>query len=146
MQDGVASMAAVPGLRFRFEQSGGVEFEKAAKELHRFFCLTRHTDEPIAMISPNIDKLWHRLIEFTETYSQFCEETFGETIHHRARTPQTAVPDEAVRNFYRLYEEWYGPLPEIWEVGAPTNMVAFGRNMVDQLSPEIAWSGWPGRR
>lgn len=138
-------LEAAPWVRHRFTESGGHSPDEAARELDRFFHLTTRTSQPLAMISPNIDKLWHRLIEFTEFYEGFCTSRYGALIHHRSRTPSSPVPDEAVRNFFDQYDRVFGSLPEIWERDAPARIVAFGRRHLDHLPAALAWSGWPGR-
>lgn len=138
-------LSAAPWVRHRFIESGGQSPDEVAVELDRFFQLTTHTSQPLAMISPNIDKMWHRLIEFTEYYGNFCTSRYGSIIHHRSRTPSSPVPDDAVRNFFDDYERVFGQLPKIWERDTPAEMVAFGRRQVDHLPSMIAWSGWPGR-
>jgi hypothetical protein len=131
-------------LRESFYRERGVEFAKSSRELERFFILTSLTSEPLAMISPNIDLLWHKFLEFTEIYREFCASRFGYFIDHRPRTAATPVPEGAVRNFYAEYARHFGPVGDVWERDAPPALVAYGRGLTDKLG-EARWSGWPGR-
>jgi hypothetical protein len=131
-------------LRLEFERAGGQDFAVAAAELEKFFELTRYTSAPLAMISKNIDLLWHKFLEFTEFYREFCQSRFGQFIDHRPRTAATPVPEPAVRNFYAEYARHYGPVGDVWERDAPPALVAYGRGLTDKLG-EARWSGWPGR-
>ena len=132
-------------LRQRFEETDGVDFEEAAIELEKFFILTTVTDQPLAMINKNFDKLWHRFIEFTEVYEKYCRSRYGFMIHHRSRTMTTPIGDAAVRNFYAAYEAHFGAVPSIWEKYAPAELTDFGRGRSTAIPARIAWSGWPGR-
>ena len=134
-----------PYVREQFESSGGTESNCAARELARFFTLTRSTDRPLALINPNIDVLWHTFIEFTEDYGDFCIKNFGYFIHHRARTSTSLVPIKSIRYFYDEYLHFFGELPPIWETGAPSEITAYGRRMTNNLPDQLRWSGWPGR-
>lgn len=135
-----------PQLREHYAAAGGTDADAAADALSRFFELTRRTDAPLAMISPKVDLLWHRFIEFTEDYGGFCEQEYGAMIHHRPRTAATPVPDQAVRNFYSAYVAEFGhEIPPIWERGVPAEVVAYGRGKAERLPSNYRWSGWPGR-
>jgi hypothetical protein len=137
-------LASAKHLQSEFEAAGGRDFAASAAELERFFDLTRHTDAPLAMISRNIDLLWHKFLEFTEHYRDFCLSGYGTFIDHRPRTSATPVPEAAVRNFYREYARHYGQVGRLWERDAPAELVAYGRGRTDTLA-EARWSGWPGR-
>jgi hypothetical protein len=145
-QSGENWLSSAPWVRERFVHTGGQSPEETAGELHRFFLLTKLTNEPIAMVGGNIDKMWHRLIEFTEFYTDFCKSTYGEVIHHRSRTASSPVPDQAVRNFFQMYEREYGAVPEIWFVGTPQALIDYGTGKIDVLPSAAQWSGWPGRQ
>lgn len=135
-----------PWVRERFTDTGGQNPDETARELDRFFNLTQLTDEPLAMVGGNVDKMWHRMLEFTEFYFDFCKARYGEIIHHRSRTASSPVPDQAVRNFYRMYERVYGAIPEIWNIGTPQALIDFGTGKIEALPSSVKWSGWPGRR
>lgn len=64
--------------------------ETTASELFndtkRFLWLCSLCDGPIAP-APKIDDGWHTFIIFTEDYAGFCDQFFGNFIHHRPRGP-----------------------------------------------------------
>ena len=140
----VGSLAEARHVQGEFERAGGQDFLAAAAELERFFTLTTHTSQPLAMISKNIDLLWHKLLECTEFYREFCQSRFGQFIDHRPRTAATPVPEVAVRNFYGEYARHFGTVGDLWERDAPPALVAYGRGVTEKLG-EARWSGWPGR-
>lgn len=145
MQDsGRTWLEAMPWVRQRFQETGGTDVTERAMELDKFFLLTTQTPKPLAMISRGIDHLWHRLIEYTEFYSEFCVTRYGHIVHHRSRTETMPVPDIAIRNFYNEYEKAFGQVPTIWERDASPEMIAYGRGRADFIPSEINWSGWPG--
>lgn len=135
----------LPFVRERYEQAGGTSTHIVAEELDRFFRMTLRVDCALAVISRDVDELWHRLLEFTEFYEDFCRARYGHMIHHRPRTKALDVAPAAVRNFYDAYQSCYGPVPAIWERGAPPALVAYGRRRIDCMPDAVAWSGWPGR-
>jgi hypothetical protein len=138
-------LSEYPCVKEHFQASGGVEAERTAAELLRFFDLTRVTDKPLAMVNKNIDLLWHKFIEFTELYTDFCEHRYGAIIHHRPRTATSAVPASAIRNFYSTYSHVFGPLPPAWEEGTPNEIARYGLGETSHLPAPLRWSGWPGR-
>lgn len=138
-------LEAYPQLREHYVAAGGDNADAVAGELERFFGLTRVTNAPLAMVSPKMDLMWHKFIEFTEDYAPFCQQRYGEMIHHRPRTATTPVPQEAVRNFRELYDAEYGSVPDIWWQDVPADLIAYASGELDVLSPAHRWSGWPGR-
>jgi len=142
---GESWLQSFPWVRDRYLEQGGTDVEECAHELERFFELTRKTNLPLAMISRQVDLLWHTFIQFTESYAAFCQSRFGEMIHHRSRTPHSPVPDAAVRNFVKAYERNFGPLTERWIETAEPALLAFALGKTDSLDPAARWSGWPGR-
>ena len=134
-----------PWIKESYEMSGGVRTSEVYHELDRFFELTKITDDPLAMVNPKIDHMWHKLTECTEQYGEFCISNYGSMIHHRPRTMATPVAPEAVRNFYRHYQSAYGAIPSIWDEGTAPELMAYGRGQRDTLPVTAQWSGWPGR-
>lgn len=46
----------------------------------RFISL--NTDSPVTMPSSSVDELWHEFIIFTRDYYYFCNEVYGQYLHH----------------------------------------------------------------
>lgn len=138
-------LEAYPQVEEHYRVAGGDRSDEVAGELGRFFELTRSVDVPLAMVSPRMDLMWHKFIEFTEDYGPFCETNYGAMIHHRPRTASTPVPEDAVRNFRRSYEAKFGEIPAIWWDDVPDAVCDFANGKIDRLPPAYRWSGWPGR-
>jgi hypothetical protein len=145
MREGVPLYREAPWAVEAFLAAGGQRPEEAAAELDKFFVLTRVVSSPVAVISRNIDLLWHKLIEHTELYPQLCLRRYGLFIHHRPRSDHTPVPASAIRTFYGAYAACHGTVGAAWEQDAPMAIVRYGRGLTDQLDDEVRWSGWPGR-
>jgi hypothetical protein len=151
MVPGIKPMQNVPNkMDFLFEfwtrEGHSGPYEELLAELLRFFALTRATDEPLAMISAQIDDLWHSFICITEKYFEFCNAEYGEIIHHRPLTSVTPVPETSIRNFVETYRNTYGEPGTIWFVDVPPSVVDFAYRRVCTLPFNYRWSGWPGRR
>jgi hypothetical protein len=87
----------------------------AITEFRKYIALLALGYENLGMHSPEIDEVWHSFILFTREYSEFCQRTCGQMIHHapntsrRPRLSPTSVP-----TFKEAYEKFFGPLPSIW--------------------------------
>lgn len=124
-----------------------VKFLVAEEELKKYFGLMKRTNKPLAIPSKMVDDIWHAFILFTPQYVSFCNNEFGEYIHHQPNTSETPVPLEALTNFYAEYVAMYGQVHPIWYEDFDSKTVA---NLKDlKVSPLFAkqyrWSGWPGR-
>lgn len=135
----------IPWAIEHFLSEGGARPLEASAMLDRFLSLPSSTDLPLAMISPNVDRLWHSMICHTEHYARLCTHRYGELIHHRPRTSVFPVPDIAVRNFFEAYGARYGPVEASWEEGVLPAVIDFARGQREALPAEHRWSGWPGR-
>ena len=96
----------------------GVYFE----ELKKYLWMGRfgNLDESVPMFSKTIDAIWHEWILFTREYTDFCQNYFGQYMHH---TPNIAAPavtrEEAddkrrLRFFVAAYAAIFGPLSPAW--------------------------------
>lgn len=70
----------------RYRKDYRVSKKKAAlheQELKRYFILSaEYDDEPMEMLSHEVDNLWHTFLLFTKEYQAFCHDMFGHFIHH----------------------------------------------------------------
>lgn len=128
----------------RFIGSGGIDPQIAGLALEKFFSLTALTSCPLAMISRNVDLLWHTLIEHTELYASLCFGRYGRFIHHRPRSSVLPLPAAAVTNFYTFYRSSFGPVGSEWEDDAHPELVRFGLGITKEEPANARWSGWPG--
>jgi len=113
-------------------------------EFKRFFFLVSTRRQPLAMIGPLVDRVWHQFVLFTEKYSEFCRRTAGFFVHHRPDTATTPVPVEAGENFLRAYEDEFGSLPALWWKGMSPETEAFYKLRPLRGRPPVRWSGWTG--
>lgn len=90
------------------------QLPEALLEFKRYFALVYLTREPLGMVSPLIDEVWHQLILFTREYSKFCDDTFGFYIHHRPNTSHTPVTKNCGKKLVHAYSQYFGDLPPIW--------------------------------
>jgi len=56
--------------------------KKHEQELKRWFIIGQELDKSIDMYSSEIDNFWHTLLLYTKNYAQFCNDCFGQFIHH----------------------------------------------------------------
>lgn len=76
----------IPHVLDRYKKDYGVSHEAAQlheQELKRWFIISaEYNDEPLDMMSPQVDDLWHTWLLFTKEYATFCHSMFGHFIHH----------------------------------------------------------------
>ena len=79
------------------------------REFRRFLLVRQMLGRPISMQSSKVDEVWHQFILDTQNYMDFCEEVFGEYLHHKPGT----IPVDPV--FPELYRAVFGEaLPSVW--------------------------------
>jgi len=121
-------------------------FDRYCDELRKFLELPLHCDGPLAAMSHGVDALWHLFITHTPQYAEFCDQVYGEYLHHQPRSPQYPVPTAAISNFYMVYPEVFGPVPDTWfEDIPPAHVAAVKMGQVPAALEQHKWSGWPGR-
>lgn len=86
----------------------------AIYEFKRFLGLAILYEQPLPMVSPVIDEVWHCCIQFTRIYEQVCLEGFGRFIHHEPTLVASIEIQEEWRIFADAYRSTYGALPSIW--------------------------------
>ncbi|MDP9198349.1 MAG: hypothetical protein M3O07_03925, partial [Pseudomonadota bacterium] len=81
-----------------------------ARGLRQFF-LTYHKSghQRVAMPSQAVDDLWHEFILFTRDYKKFCDEAFGQFLHH---TPAVKLGGARVDNEGLRRVWWFACLEE----------------------------------
>ncbi len=85
--------------------------DEAVYEFRRYMALVALGHQDIAMVSQDVDEVWHNFIVFTQRYSQFCVDVFGEFLHH---DPNITQKMRRAANFVRVYTRVFGPPPAIW--------------------------------
>jgi hypothetical protein len=101
----------------------------AVTEFKKYMALAALGYANIAMLSREVDEVWHNFILFTREYAEFCETNCGGMVHHRPNTSvRPGLPPEAVDDFKEAYARYFGPLPDIWRraesKGAATSVSA----------------------
>ncbi len=97
--------------------------ERAILEFKRYMALIGLGYRGIGMINPEVDEVWHTFILFTRKYHQFCEEIFGEFIHHTPETSAEPLPPGRGAKFINAYTRVFGDLDPIWQAG-PNGLAA----------------------
>jgi hypothetical protein len=91
------------------------EYNVLLRELKRYMSIAGAVDKPVDMFSPSVDGLWHEFILFTRQYSVFCSKYVGTFLHHAPAVP--SLPEQKSDfPFFEVYEEAFGPLPDVWNV------------------------------
>lgn len=82
------------------------------EELKRFLVVAKkyqqETGKRAFMPACPVDKAWHNMLELPAQYSHFCQQSVGGDVLH-----ETAMGEGEI-GWTKVYEELYGPLPEIW--------------------------------
>jgi hypothetical protein len=121
-------------------------FDRYTEELRKFLELPLHCDGPLAAMSNGVDALWHTFINHTPQYAAFCDDVYGEFLHHQPRSEKFPVPVEAISNTYTLFPKIFGPMGDTWfEDIPPAHVIAVRNGQVPSAVQQLKWSGWPGR-
>ena len=121
-------------------------FGEYTLELGKFLQLPLLCDGPLAAMSEGVDGVWHDFIVHTPQYRDFCQEVYGGYLQHQPRSALHPVPIAAISNFYTLYPQFFGPVPEIWFENIPTQCIEqIARGEVPEEVQLLRWSGWPGK-
>lgn len=89
----------IPHVLDRYKKDYGVSHKTAKlheKELKRWFIVgAEYADEPLDMMSHEVDNLWHTWLLFTREYATFCHSMFGHFIHHCPKIEEEMGSKEA---------------------------------------------------
>jgi hypothetical protein len=61
-----------------------------------------------------VDEVWHAFILFTREYADFCQDIFGEFIHHVPRTSRTPSGTPREDGFAQAYLRAFGEASGFW--------------------------------
>src|SRR3989344_5735287 len=86
------------------------EYNHHFKEFKRYIALTQMTAAPLAVLTSEVDEVWHQFILFTREYHDFCDEVAGDYIHHVPSTRRTPLPPDATQNTITHYQKYFGNL------------------------------------
>ena len=111
-----------------------------AYELRRFLALACESRDPLAMISPRIDSLWHEFVNHTIIYREYCQCVAGRFLDHMPRSEWFPIPDSAVRNFLDAYEARFRTLPDVWFHGLDS--VVESELVAGRIPAGLQWSGY----
>jgi hypothetical protein len=103
----------------RLERKKSVPHDRidvAISEFKKYIALIVLGSKGIAMISKEVDEVWHNFILFTHEYANFCQEVVGEFVHHVPRTSRDRTILEPGEKFLNAYQRIFGEAPQIWSV------------------------------
>ncbi|MEX2029477.1 MAG: hypothetical protein WD906_00680 [Anaerolineales bacterium] len=90
------------------------EIPAAILEFKRFMALIGLGHRGLEMASPKVDEVWHAFILFTREYAAFCQDVFGEFIHHVPRTSRTPAGAPGEDRFAQAYPRAFGEASAVW--------------------------------
>jgi len=103
--------------------------DEAILEFRRYLGL-RVVDEHghYYMFSKPVDNVWHIFLLFSRLYAQYCQEAFGQFVHHEPAAGHDATNDTAPpldrethwRAFETAYVRTYGELARLWQMARPS--------------------------
>lgn len=104
------------------------EFDWLFLELKRYFFLCSMF-KTVPMYSSKVDTLWHEMILFTQKYADFCQQLFGQYLHHTPNLGgnQSAHNERAFFDF--LYLSYFQP--------SENSVKIWGSFMRKPLHPQI---------
>ena len=109
--------------------------DEASLEVRRFLALNALLEQPVGMISKQVDAVWHTCLLFSRLYADLCQQVFGRFLHHEPAgdaldgSVGAVVLDASseVRAFEAAYRRVFGPLGRLWQwerVAAPEHAAA----------------------
>jgi hypothetical protein len=126
-----------PDIVKKFQHETRETSEKATlieMELKRFLLMAALVPgKRVAMLSRDVDELWHTFLLFTQEYADFCMNTFGKIIHHRPCSQEEIEnrPADYYTREYAYFAEQYEllfamkPNDAIWESPEKKNNIEF---------------------
>ncbi len=91
-------------------------YQEAFTEFKRYIALMGLHGKKASMASEKVDEVWHQFILFTPQYHEFCEQMFGEYLHHVPKTSFAPVPSEHKRNLRELYVRTFTGISPLWNL------------------------------
>ncbi len=86
----------------------------ALGEVLRFMYLANKNKQGMLTPSVQVDLAWHEFILCTRTYASFCQQQFGEFIHHTPGGSKTTNQEQFVKTL-NYYESTFGtPNKRYW--------------------------------
>lgn len=80
-------------------------------ELKKFFDVARDNNGSVAMISQDVDEVWHQFLLFTTEYMDMTQKHFGTFLHHVPNLHHDTTDTQGIKNFVDGYEARFGELP-----------------------------------
>jgi hypothetical protein len=107
----------------------------AVFEFRRYLGLRAVFNRPIAMLSEDIDEVWHTCIIFTRLYAELCERAFGGFLHHDPATEAEVDPHRDWQDFEAAYTHLFGAPGWLWQLSAPPSKQSDADVAVGPLPP-----------
>lgn len=116
------------------------DIARYSSEFRKFLQILKRATEPVAMISPRIDHLWHEFITCTAIYRDYCIRFAGRFLDHMPRTAWNPLPEQAIWNFFTAYEAEFGAVAASWFDGvSEQDVLSLNRG---EVPTALRWSGY----
>lgn len=116
--------------------------DEAISEFRKYLLLVALGHKSVAMVSREVDTVWHTFILFTKDYAQFSKEAFGFFLHHQPSIPSQPIDPSSRQRFVDAYHQEFGDLPKIWAAGLESDPKGDGCCGED-CAPDPPCSGEP---
>jgi hypothetical protein len=115
--------------------------EEAIDEFRKYLMLITLGHRSVAMTSREVDEVWHTFILFTRDYTSFCNDVFGNYLHHQPSLPSDPLGLESRQSFVEAYRKEFGSLHPIWGINADCSPDTGGGG--EECCPDPSCSGDP---
>ena len=91
----------------------------AILEFRRYLAVRLLSPQPVMMLSPVVDEVWHTSILFTRLYADLCRRVFGHFLHHDPEMEPGAAAHAEWRVFDERYSALFGTPGALWQAWQP---------------------------
>lgn len=93
--------------------------DEAILEFRRYLALRVVTDSAPAMLSKQVDEVWHTFLLFTRRYDHFCRSVFGYFVHHDPSLEFDPDVSTEWGEFESVYRCVFGEPGFLWKLWRP---------------------------
>ncbi len=88
--------------------------ERALTEVIKFLTLAAESTQGPLTPSARVDVAWHEFILFTRTYANFCDQQFGNLVHHEPSSNHEINTNQYAETLKRYRERFGDPPTDFW--------------------------------